>query len=135
MFSLSIKGSKKLNKKLNNMKLGVARKIVRPALHSALVPVVQTAKALAPVESGRLKKTIKSFVKSSRRRGAIGQVRTGTRRQLRIPPDSKYYYPAAIEYGTRHMAARSFLRSALGRQKNRALKILGREIDQRLRKI
>ena len=136
MFDLKVKGARKLNAKLNRMQKGAARKAVRPAMHEALAPVVSAAKDYAPTgDSGRLKKFIKSFVKNSRRSGINGYIVTGTRKQLRIPADAKYYYPAAIEYGTRFISPRSFLRRAMGSKRSQALKILGTGIAERLRRL
>ena len=135
MFDLKIRGHRSLNKKLNRMGTTVARKAVRPAMHEALVPVVQTAQAHAPVKTGRLRKSIKSAVKNSRRHGIIGMVRTGTRKQLRIPNDAEYYYPSAIELGTRKKSARSFLRLAMRLRRQDALKILGQAIARVVKKL
>lgn len=135
MFNLDIKGAKRLNRKLDRMGTTAGRKVVRPAMRAALVPVVQSAKAFAPVDSGRMRQSIKAFVTNSRRDGIDGRVRTGTRRQLRIPADAKYYYPAAIEFGSRRMSARSFLRRAVTARKREALKILGAGIKAGLKKV
>lgn len=132
MFDLEVKGQRRLNKKLNRMSTGLARKIVRPAMKEALEPVVSAAKTFAPVDSGRMQKFIKPFVQNSRSRGITGAVRTGTRKQLRIPANARYYYPAAIEYGTRNTPPRSFLRRALGSKRREALTILGRVITKGL---
>lgn len=135
MFDLDIKGARSLNRKLNRLRTTVSRKAVRPALHTALVPVVQTARAYAPVRTGRLQSSIKSFVRSSRRYGLTAGVRTGTRKQLRIPPEAEYYYPAAIELGSRRNPPRSFLRAAMNARRKTALQILGKEVHKALKKL
>ena len=126
-----VKGAAQLKAKLDNMSRRVSGKLMTEAVKTAMEPVKNLAISRAPVDSGLLRRSIKIGVAKSRYlKGAV--VRTGTRRQLNIPDDAKYYYPAALEYGTKHIVARSFLRSSLADRKSQALNILEREINRLL---
>ncbi len=115
LFDMRLLGAKKLEKKLTKLGKRIGKKVIKEAAKKALAPVQKLAKSRAPIDTGRLQKSIKIAVYSAKRGDIFGaQVRTGTRKQLRIPPKAKYYYPAAIEYGTGSRAPRSFLRSAMG---------------------
>lgn len=123
-----LKGDRELQSKLKAMAKGVQNKILRQALRKGMAPVEALAKQRAPVESGRLQKSIK--VASYRgKRGVVGaSVRTGTRRQLKIMPEDDFYYPAAHEYGSKNQRAKSFMRSALFDRKRQALSITEKEM-------
>ena len=119
LISLRLLGAKKLEKKLNKLENKVKSKAMRDAAKTAMAPVAILAKSRVPVDTGRLQRSIKVATFSAKRGDIIGaQVRTGTRKQLRIPEKSEYYYPAAIEYGTSTRGERSFLRSAMGDKKS-----------------
>ncbi len=124
---ISLMGDRKLQRKLKRLPIVVQRKIVRHALREAARPVLATAKALVPVDTGRLKKSLK--IRSAGKRGQAGiVVRTGTRAELGIPEDAKYFYPAALEFGHGNVPAYPFLRPALDQNRPRALKIIAREL-------
>lgn len=133
MFDLSIIGARRLERKLNKLERKVGSKIMRDATKESLEPVEALAKQRVPVDRGLLKRWIKTATFSAQRGRVIGaQVRTGTRKQMRIPAGNEYYYPAAIEYGTKTRAPRSFLRSALADRRDQALKILSGAIKRML---
>lgn len=131
MFDLSVIGEKRLQRKLASMEKRVAHKVVKDSLREAMEPVKDLAKRRAPADRGLMRRSIRTAARANKR-GATALVRTGTRKQLKIPADSRYYYPAAIEYGTRTQPARSFLRAALGRLKNAVLRSVGDKIRRRL---
>jgi len=122
LFSLKLLGAKKLERKLTALGKRLGGKALRDATKEAMEPVAKLARSRAPVHFGRLKASIK-VATLSRKSGAQGaQVRTGTRKQLRIDQKTPYYYPASIEYGTRDRAADSFLRSSMGDLKGQVIR-------------
>jgi len=130
---IRVVGGKRLNKKFNKLDTKVKGKIMREATKTAMQPVLELAKNRAPVKTGLMRRSLK--IASFRGRNAVGAVvRTGTRRQLKILANAKGYYPAAVEYGTRKLRARPFMRSSLAARKPQALSILGREIKAMLRR-
>lgn len=126
--SVILKGDRELKAKLESMTRGIQNKAMRAALRAGMGPVASLAKQRAPVLTGRLQKSIK--IASYRgKRGIVGAVvRTGTRRQLRIMPENPYYYPAALEYGTKKRKGKSFMRSSLFDRKRQALALTQKEL-------
>lgn len=118
---ISITGDKKLQRQLGKLDFALQRKIVRAAARKAMAPVRDRAKSYVPRETGELQKSIK--IRSRTRRGISRiQVVTGTREQLGIDSNTPGYYPAAVEFGYtstggKQIAARPFLRRALGELK------------------
>lgn len=131
MFDISIIGEKKLQKKLSKMEKKIQSKVMKASMKEAMKPVQELAKQRAPHATGLLKRSIRIGIKSNRK-GLTAMVRTGTRKQLKIPANAKYYYPAALEYGTRHIPARSFLRSSLFSKKEVVIKKFGFELNRLL---
>jgi len=128
-FNLKILGIPELEKKLLKLEQAVQKKIVTKALRNAAKTVRNIAVANVPVDSGKLKNSIK--VRSLKRRGrkVVGiEVVTGRRVDLDIDPSDKYYYPAAVEFGTKDIPAHPFLRPALNNHKDRLIKEIGDEI-------
>lgn len=68
----------------------------------------------------------------TRRKGGTMTVRIGQilppRALLNIPPESRYYYPAALEYGTRHMAAKAPIRRTVNRMERAEIETIGDEL-------
>ena len=61
-FSLSLTGEKELERKLKKLPAKVQRNIVRKGMRKGLALLRKEARSLAPVDSGRLKKAIKTKV-------------------------------------------------------------------------
>ncbi len=120
MFDLKMLGQKDLERKLGKMDSKLQSKVMKEAMKTSMQPVQALAKQRAPHDRGLLRKSIRIAV-SSKRSGVSAMVRTGTKKQLKIPMNEKYYYPTAHEYGTRYMPARSFLRSSLNDLKETVL--------------
>ena len=110
--SFGVKGGKALDKKLKRMDKRMAGKAIKQGMKKSMEPVQTLAKQRAPYKTGNLRRSIRIAVYSGKYYAGAA-VRTGTRKQLKIPADAKFYYPAAFEYGTRNMRARSYLRSSL----------------------
>ena len=131
---ISIVGDKKLQRKLSRIALAAQRKIVRQSINRAMLPVRDRARQYVPVDTGRLKASIKR-VSRTRRGVSASRIITGGKAELGIPVNAKGYYPAAIEYGSRHQPAQSFLRRAMTELKNSTLRKTGEFIDHYLRRV
>ena len=135
---ISMVGEKELQKKLSKHDLKQQKKIVRSSEAKAMLPVRNKANALCPTDTGKLKSTIKR--KNKTRRGiSRSKIVTGKRSELGIPPGTKGYYPAAIEYGYtmkngKFIPAKSFMRQALSDLKGDVLKNVGRFISIGIKK-
>lgn len=127
--NISVLGDRALERKLSRLKAATQKKIVRKALRAAAKPIRDDAKANAPVDEGDLRKNIKvrAMRRSRVRLGVI--VRTGTRDEMGIPADSNWYYPAIVEYGYDDVPANPYLRNALDKNRQQALRTMGAEIS------
>lgn len=131
MFSLDLSGDKALEARLKALPATLEKKALRQALRQAFKPVLAEARAETPADTGRLRKSLKLRALKTKRRGRLGVViATGTRAELGIPADAKYYYPAAVELGIRKRQGTSFLRGPLHRNRERIANDLRRLLEQ-----
>lgn len=110
---ISIFGDKALQRKFKKLGPTLQKQVLRKAFRGVAKDILADARIRVPKDTGALAKSLK--VKALKRsRGKIGvKVETGTREQLGIAADDPYYYPAAIELGTKKQSVQSFLRSSL----------------------
>ena len=99
----------------------VMEKVIAEELDKTAELIVAEAKRLAPVDTGALRDSIKK-TKTSVRNGRIrtkvfadypkgkGVHKTKTKKQVK---GARAYYAFAVEYGTKHMKARPFLKPAV----------------------
>ena len=121
---ISVLGNKQLQKQLKLLAGNMQKKIVRQALRAAAKPVLAAAKAKCPVKSGRLEKSLKLRA-MKRKRGQFGvRIKTGTKAELGIPADDKFYYPAHVELGHGSVPAVPYMRSALEENRSSSLRIV-----------
>lgn len=126
-FDMTIKGADELDRKLSQMEPKIAKKHMAKALRAGAKLVLQATRARVPVLTGALKQSLAVRVgkrKRGRKEQSI-QVLIDTKKVpelVTIGKDGKrYFYPAAIEYGTRRMAAKPFMRPAFDASKMEAL--------------
>ena len=131
-FDISILGDEALSKKFKSLEKAVQGKMLLPAMREAMKPVLSAARAAAPRDKGMLARKIKLSSVRLRGKGKGIAVRTPTRAQLGIPKGAKGYYPAHLEYGTRKMAARPYMRPALETNRSRVLDSLRTGLWKRL---
>lgn len=126
---VSFIGDKKLERKLKRMALATQRKIVRAGINKAMKQVKDRAKELVPVDTGKLRDSIKQ--KRRTRRGiSRAMVVTGTREELGIGANERGFYPAVLEYGTRDRTARPYLRAALAEKSGQVIDDAAAHIKQ-----
>lgn len=129
MIEFKLEGLEELNKKCKEIGLNLDKKAIRPALKEILKEGVKKAKANAPIKTGELKKHI-SWRLNRAKNGVISGVvlvkreRTLTKRELKntnkkLTYNKKgravrnVYYAHFVEYGTKHLAPRPFIRNAI----------------------
>ena len=106
-------GEKALDEIFTNLSATMRKQAVRPAVTKMAAGLAKRAKAVAPKDSGQLRRSIKSRV----RKNSSGKtLKTKVSRQVYTDTttlgDAKFY-PARVELGTQHVAPRPFLRRAL----------------------
>lgn len=127
-----LKGSKQLQRKLDELKLSAQRRVMRPAIRAGCSVVNKAAKQAAPSESGALKRAMGVKVVTRKRVGdVIGMVgvRVGEKYwrehggEIRKPEK----YAHLVEYGHGGPApapAHPFLRAAFDANKGTALRVI-----------
>ncbi len=143
LVNLDIQGVKEINKRLNRLKLRLAREVVNRALAQGAKRVMQPAinAGIATVTpglfgTGLLKDRGTDVVKTSKKKAHMGfQVKTPSRTDLNIQ-GNQAYYPAILEVGGKttgfrgpvNIEGRHFMRNARDQKANRLKKFLRRTI-------
>lgn len=132
-FGVELIGDRQTIRKLKRMSDIATRRIMRPAVTKALVPINKAAKRKAPVETGLLKKSIGTRVKTYARAGIVwGGVapRSGYKTvdedgRSRDPVNYAHLVELGhMAYGNVYIPARPFLRPAIDTQRSKALAIV-----------
>jgi len=126
----AVQGTKDLIKKLQTLKNTHARAAIRKGTRAGAKIVQAKAQDLAPLKTGLLKKEIK--VRSLRRsRRWIG---TMIRNAFR---GTQAFYGAFLEYGTKFIKARQFMKQAADQEGSRALDkamaVIKSEVESRMK--
>jgi HK97 gp10 family phage protein len=132
-----LKGFEGLERKLVGLEKKVGKKIVRSAARKASKPALDTAKQNALTMVGGKMGTlisknlhIRGFRKQ--KRGQFGlsmKIKPGVPEFIHTGKDgTRYYIPAAIEYGHANAMGIPFMRAASDMTRNKRVKILGREL-------
>ena len=101
LFDLKVIGSEELKRNMNRLEANIQKKYMRTALRTGAKLMKKTASSRVPVKTGALKRSF-GVGAGKRKRGVLRvYVWTGNRTKLGIPSDAEYYYPAAIEYGSK----------------------------------
>lgn len=127
-----IEGALEMERLLKQLGPEVASRVGDQAVRAAAKPIVEEAKRLVPVDTGRLRDSI-TVVTERKRKGdnervaLIGFEKPVSRRAH------------LTEFGTKHAAARPFMRPALDSKVGEALgemgKVLARGIDREAKKL
>ena len=120
---ISVLGDKELQNSLKKLDIKLQKKIFKKAVRDAAKPILANAKSLVPVDTGKLKESIK-LKTGTGRRGTVGvRIETGTRADLGINADDVYFYPTVIEYNNT-----SYLRAAIDKNPEAVKRQIGRNI-------
>ena len=125
--------NRELARQLEGLPDNLRNKALRQGLRDTMKPVLDDARANAREFSPRLARTIKLRALRLKRRGSVGvKVETGTREELNIPPTDRYYWPAALELGTRFIEPRAYMRRALAKSEPTTLDRLAKHVRVRV---
>ena len=124
---LKVTGLREIDVRLQRLAPKVKKKIMRKAMRQSMKPILQQAKANAPVATGATKKAIK--IKAAKRsRKSIGI-------DVRIGEDTykgDQYYASFIEFGApkRKLPPRPFIKPAYESKKDEVKKLVINNIDR-----
>ncbi len=142
LVNLDIQGGKEINKRLNKLKLRLARQVVTRALAQGAKRIMQPAinAGIATVSpgrfgSGRLKTLNTEVIKVGKPKTMLVQIKTPSRTDLDIQGDHAYY-PAILEVGGKtsgfrgisYVEGRHFMRNARDQKAGRLKTFLRRTI-------
>jgi HK97 gp10 family phage protein len=119
--TFKIIGGENLEKKLRQLGPEIAGKIGHNSLTAGANYLAREIRKRAPVETGRLKKSIRS-----QKVNLGGSASTITRIIGFVKPGR--YYAHLVEFGTRHSAAHPFIRPALDAGHSRGILEMGRAL-------
>jgi len=146
MFDVNITGEEELIAALKNLPQKVSREAAFESVVIACQPVIDAAKAYAPVETGSLQRSIGSVVRRYRR-GALTKAIVGARRGFGTADNEPANYAHLVEYGhATHRGTRDqrafigpvgvpphpFMRPAWDATSEQALEILKTEFAARI---
>lgn len=130
---IQLLGAPELQGKFKLLPLKIQKRILRSGMRSAGKLVRDEARRLVPVDTGRLKKSLKVRAAPGKR-GSFGiRIMTGERSELGIDPDARSYYPAAVEFGTRDRPAHSYLRAAADAKREEVFSIMRQSVRDGIR--
>jgi len=129
MIKTHICGLAELNHQLRiRLPQAVRQRVLRAALRAGAKIIVRQAKALAPVDSGALKKHIRARANRKGKRGCV-DISIGV--FARKGQDYPYYW-RFLELGTCNLSARPFLRPALDNQQIQVIEAIRKKLKQRI---
>lgn len=147
--SMQLFGDKKLQKLLLTLPKRLQRKALRRGVTKGARLVARTAKQKTPRETGTLKKSIGIRTYTSRGKESVGAV-AGPRRGFKSPIRKKHgwaskkngkaqyrdptRYAHLVEFGTKHSAARPFLRPAFDALWHQVVTMVGSEVKVEIKK-
>ncbi len=124
--TFEIENIEDLRRQFSRLKDTAKPNVIRSALRGATRPVIKAARARVPVETGKLRRSIKATVDRTRdRKGFVAS----------IGFSSKAWYGIFAELGTVHQAARPFLRPALQTSRPQIIQAFFTALDKRIKKV
>ncbi len=138
--TVDVKGLKELDEFLKNLPKHLQRKALAQANLAGAAVIRDEAKLRAPVRAdarairvgkNSTKATLPGFLKASIRAWRLKKGSTSTVSHA-VGVSGKAYYGKFIEFGTRHISARPFLRPALDAAYLRAIDAVGKVLKQKI---
>lgn len=131
---VKLEGFRELDKQLATLGVRAEKRVVKTAIRKASEIIHREIVARTPVDTGRLKAALSKVrgILRSLKKSKQGNVGTGVflprRKALGIAEDATFYYPAAVEYGTKDRAGTHFVRSAVEAKTQEYLAMLRKEL-------
>ncbi|MEK7178548.1 MAG: HK97-gp10 family putative phage morphogenesis protein [Patescibacteria group bacterium] len=145
--TFKVEGFKELRRKLDELRTAkLAAKVLAAAMRKAFAPVLESARAMVPVDEGLLRESLSIKLRTSKRDDTIQvglRIGGGARSKQaaaagaafgagsEVPPARRWHF---VEFGTANMAAHPFLRPALDSNAARVLELLRAELAAALAK-
>jgi len=132
MIKVKVHGLKELNKSLNKLDLDLRKKTAREAGRKAMEPVAKEIKETVPVDSGRLRDTVRvsattapsRLKKYSKKASMIASANVGIKSK---DPAKTATHAIHLEYGTENMKPQPFIRKSFNEGKKKRTIMLFRK--------
>ncbi len=122
---IKVEGADKLVKNLQRIGKTASRRSLSKATKAGAEPIVNKAKELAPVDTGKMRDAIRSkFAYQSSR-----AVRVEISSRMKPEGASWHSYDFYQEFGTSHHPAQPFMRPAADYEKDRAVEIVRKTVQ------
>lgn len=125
--AMSVTGVEALDRKLRAMPTKIRNRVLRQAVKAGADLVADRARELVPVDTGDLQRSIKVRAGMYRDRKFIRRPRGVVARSVIIGPGffrGDQFYGGMIEFGTRKMSARPFMRPAYAQTRDAVSRML-----------
>lgn len=133
-FNFKIEGGKELDTALKQLGRDLEKKVAKSAVRAGATVIAKEARLHVPVESGTLKNSIRVVTRSKRTGDAVASVVTRSGKKYRSKNMDAWYAPL-VEFGTKNMPAKPFLRPALDSKGGDAIKRMSEIIQKRIAKL
>jgi HK97 gp10 family phage protein len=138
---------------LVEMKRSLRNRIIRKAITKASQPIMKSMKALAPRDSGLLRRSIGRRTKTTRRGEVVAVIgprsKPSFKQQVRVGGKGKgkrmkggrlvirnpVRYAHLVEFGTRHSRAKPFMRPAFDANQRQARQMIEKIVWDELRRV
>lgn len=127
--SMQMTGLRELGVAMKELDSRVQKRIARSATAAGARVIANEAKKLVPVDTGNLKKNIRTANLKPNQPG-LQETAVGVR--VKGKKDDSAYYFRFLEFGTAHMAPRPFLRPAFETKKQEAAGKIKDQLAKRL---
>ena len=128
MLAAKVVGEQELIKKLNKLSRGEIKTAVYKALRRGTDMIRGEAKRRAPIDTGRLRFSITARTWEENLTGVVYCDYPKNTKNSKKTGKPRYYAPF-VEYGTRKIAARPFLKPALRAKKKQALELVMKALE------
>jgi HK97 gp10 family phage protein len=132
MISLKAKGFSELESTLRRLPVRLARRSLSSAVGAAATVVAAEARRRAPVDTGRLRSNIYRFKLRGRQTDHSVAYGVSVRTKGKSGTAKNAFYWRFVEFGTRFVRARPFLRPGFEASKGRAVAKMREQLAKRL---
>lgn len=131
--TVKVEGLAELDRALRELlPASVRGRPLRAAVAAGARIVAKEAKSRVPVDSGLVRSRIRVMSNPQQQRQARAESVVGVRRSGKARKDQDPYYWRFVEFGTRKMRARPFLRPALEAKRNEATQMIRERLAKRI---
>ena len=129
-FNMSMTGNAELDRRLRLLPDKLQSRVVKKGIRAAGKPILKTAKARVPVETGALKKSLGTKLKTYRHSGNSVLI-IGPRTDDRYTKGERkpHKYAHLVERGTKHIPAVPFMRFAFMSQQDTAKREFQKKLE------